>query len=251
MADIELRYEGAVAVIALNAPERRNALTPQSARDLISAVEEIDNNPDIGAAIVQGAGGHFCAGADRKVLGNAGEDPTDPTSYEDNGSVYGAFMRVGQCAVPTIAAVQGAAVGAGVNLMMATDLRIVGENARILAGFLRIGIHPGGGHYVLMGRTAGREAAAAAALFSEEIDGRRAYEVGMAWDCVADDDVPARAFELAERAAADPALSRASVESFRTELGPPGISWEAGLQAERAKQMWSLRRRTLREQSEK
>lgn len=250
MSDIELRYEGTVAVITLNAPERRNALTSESAQDLVSAIEDVDANKEIGAAVVQGAGGHFCAGADRKVLANAGEDPTNPDTYEALGATYSAFMRVGQSAVPTIAAVQGAAVGAGVNLMMATDLRVVGENARILAGFLRIGIHPGGGHYVLMGRTAGREAAAAAALFSEEINGRRAYELGMAWDCVADDDVPARALELAERAGADPALSRASVESFRTELGPPGISWEAGLQAERAKQMWSLRRRTLREQSE-
>lgn len=249
MSEIELRFEGAVAVITLNAAERRNALNPQMAEDLIEAVETIDANPDIGAAVVQGAGGHFCAGADRKVLSGAGDDPADPDSYRDNGSVYGAFMRVGQCAVPTIAAVQGAAVGAGVNLMMATDLRVVGENARILAGFLRIGIHPGGGHYVLMGRTAGREAAAAAALFSEEIDGRRAVELSMAWDCVPDDEVPERALELARRAAADPELSRASVDTFRMELGPPGISWEAGLQAERAKQMWSLRRRTLREES--
>ncbi|CAN5851994.1 enoyl-CoA hydratase [soil metagenome] len=249
MSEIDLRYEGAVAVLTLNAPERRNALNPQTAEDLIEAVETIDANPDIGAAVVQGAGGHFCAGADRKVLSGAGDDPADPDSYRDNGSVYGAFMRVGRCAVPTIAAVQGAAVGAGVNLMMANEMRVVGENARILAGFLRIGIHPGGGHYVLMGRTAGREAAAAAALFSEEISGRRAYELSMAWDCVPDDEVPTRALELAGRAAVDPELSRASVESFRMELGPPGISWEAGLQAERARQMWSLRRRTLRQES--
>lgn len=249
MAEVELRYEGPVAVITINAPERRNALNPGTAEDLIKAVETVDGNPEVGAAIIQGAGGHFCAGADRKVLSGAGDDPADPQSYSDNGSVYGAFMRVGRCAVPTIAAVQGAAVGAGVNLMMATDLRIVGENARILAGFLRIGIHPGGGHFVIMGRTAGREAAAAAALFSEEIDGRRAYELSMAWDCVPDEQVPDRAMELAQRAAADPELARATVETFRMELGPPGISWEAGLQAERAKQMWSLRRRTLREGS--
>lgn len=247
MADIEMRTEDGVAVVTLNAPQRRNALTPQMAQQLVEICEQIDADASIGAAVVQGAEGHFCAGADRKALATAGDDPADPESFSDNASIYGAFMRVGKMAVPVIAAVQGAAVGAGVNLMMAADLRVVGEGARILAGFLRIGIHPGGGHYVLMGRTAGREVAAAAALFSEEITGRRAYEVGMAWDCVADEEVPARALELARRAGSDPELSRASVESFRMELGPPGISWEAGLQAERAKQMWSLRRRTLRE----
>src|SRR5919107_1147213 len=68
-----------------------------------------------------------------------------------------------------LAAVCGAAVGAGINLMLATDLRVVAQNARILAGFLRIGLHPGGGFFTIAGRTGGREATAAIGLFSEEI----------------------------------------------------------------------------------
>ena len=241
--EIHLEVTDHVAVVTLHAPDRRNALTQDMAEALIATCERIDADPDIGAAVVQGSGGHFCAGAHRAVLDGAGDDPADPDNYAAIGSVYDAFQRVGRLAVPTVAAVRGAAVGAGVNLMMATDLRVVSQTARIIAGFLRIGLHPGGGHFTLLGRTAGREATAAMALFSEELDGVRAREVGLAWDCLPDGEVEARALELAARPASDPALARAAVASFRSEVDPPGTSWEVASQAERASQMWSLRRR--------
>lgn len=145
--------------------------------------------------------------------------------------------------MPTIAAAQGAAVGAGVNLLFATDLRIVAEDARIIAGFLKIGIHPGGGHFVLTGRSGRREAAAAMALFGEEVSGRRAAELGMAWEALPAADVEKRAAELAAVAARDPELARATVRSFRTELGPPGLGWDAAVGFERGTQMWSMRRK--------
>ncbi len=242
---IEVAITEGVAVVTLDAPERRNALTADMAQALIEECDRIDADPSVGAAVVQGAGGHFCAGAHRAVLDGAGDDPADPDAYAAIGSVYAAFQRVGRLAVPTIAAVRGAAVGAGVNLMMATDLRVVAASARIIAGFLRIGLHPGGGHFTLLGRTAGREATSAMALFSEEVDGARAVELGLAWECLPDDEVAARAVELASRPARDPALARAAVASFRSELDPPGASWEVASQAERAAQMWSLRRRAI------
>ena len=90
---------------------------------------------------------------------------------------------------------------------------------------------------------AGREASAAMGLFSEEIDGVRAAEIGLAWKAVPDEEVEDLAMELAGRAAKDPELAREAVRSFRTEAGPPGIGWDAGLHFERATQMWSMRRR--------
>ncbi len=250
VAGVSLETIDGVGLVTLQAPERRNALTAEMAAELVAICDRIDDDPDIGAAVIIGEGGHFCAGAHRKVLATAGEDPTEPTSYADNGSVYAAFQRFGALAVPTIAAVQGAAVGAGVNLLMAADLRIVGTSARILSGFLRIGIHPGGGHFVIMGRTAGREATSAMTLFSEEVSGERAVEVGLAWRCVPDEEVRDVALELAGRPAKDPELARATVRTFRDELDAPGATWSVASQAERAVQMWSLRRRTLREQRE-
>jgi enoyl-CoA hydratase len=243
VGQVELDVESHVATITLNDPERRNALDVESARRVLEICDEIERNPDVGAAIVRGAGGTFCSGAVRDLLKRAGEDPAEPERFDSVGAVYDAFVRIGELPVPTVAAVRGAAVGAGVNLLLATDLRIVAADARIIGGFLRIGIHPGGGHFTLLGRLAGRETATAIGLFGEEISGARAQELHLAWEAVADDEVESRAFELAARVAADPQLARTTVASLRNQLGPPSVSWPAAVAMERAAQMWSLRRR--------
>jgi len=241
-SEVLLDRDGAVATITLDAPERRNALTPSMAAAFVDACEQVDRDPAIGALVVRGAGGFFCAGADVQTLDDAGRDPSHPDAYERISAIYAAFTRLGAVAVPTVAAVHGAAVGAGLNLLLATDLRIVARDARLLSGFLRRGIHPGGGHFVLLSRTAGREATAAMALFDEEVDGDRAVSLGLAWRSVSVSDVDTVARDLARRAARDPALARAAAASFRRETGPPGVPWEVASSAERATQMWSMRR---------
>lgn len=243
MKEIGVEVTHGVATITLSAPERRNALTPDMAQGLLDAFDSVDADRSVGAVVVRGAGGSFCAGAHLATLGDAGSDPASGEAFEAMGLIYNSFARLGTLSVPTIAAIQGAAVGAGLNLALATDLRIVARDAKLRSGFLRIGIHPGGGHFVLAARTAGREAASAMGVFGETIDGDRAVGLGLAWDSVDADQVDARATELARTVAADPDLARAAVRTFRLETGPPGVSWEVGVQAERAAQMWSLRRR--------
>lgn len=242
--EVRVELDGHVAVLSLWAPDRRNALTPTMAIQLADACEGIDANPDVGAVIVRGEGGYFCAGAHRETLASAGQDPTKEPNFTVLGQVYRSFARVGQLSVPVLAAIRGGAVGAGVNLAMACDLRIVADEAKLIAGFLRIGLHPGGGFFVLAGRSSGgREAAAAMGLFGEDMDGRRAAEVGLCWQSLPDGEVEARALELARRAGADPDLSRKATASFRNELGPPMATWPMALEAERSAQMWSLRRK--------
>jgi enoyl-CoA hydratase len=243
VSEILFDVDGGVAVITLNAPERRNAFVRGMVDELVAACEQIDNDESIGAVVIQAKGPSFCSGAHRAILAEAGRDPAETDNFRNLGHTYQAFIRVGELKPPTIAAVRGHAVGAGVNLMLATDLRIVSESARIMTGFMRIGLHPGGGHFALLGRLAGRESAAALSLFGEEIDGRRAAELGMAWVALPEAEVEARAIELARKAAADPELARATARSLRMELGPPGIPWPAALEVEKAVQMWSLRRR--------
>jgi enoyl-CoA hydratase len=243
MGTIDLSREGGVAILTIDAPEVKNALTPDMGAELAARCDEIDGDPSIGAAVIRGAGGTFCSGADRRRW-VVGADQAEDVSYRETSLIYGAFMRVGTLAVPTIAAVRGAAVGAGTNLLLATDLRVVAKNARIMAGFLRIGVHPGGGFFTIANRTAGREATAAMGLFSEELNGIRAVEIGLAWCAVEDDEVDSVALELASRPAGDPALAREAVRSFRTETGPPGTDWPTALHFERATQMWSQCRRT-------
>lgn len=243
MSEVSIDVTEGVATVTLSAPERRNALTPDMAQDLLDAFDTVDGDRSVGAVVVRGAGGSFCAGAHLATLGEAGSDPASPEAYEAMGLIYDAFARLGTLSVPSVAAIQGAAVGAGLNLALATDLRVVAHDAKLRSGFLRIGIHPGGGHFVLAARAAGREAASALGLFGETIDGDRAVAIGLAWDAVDAEQVDARATELATTVAADPELARAAVRTFRLETGPPGVSWEVGMQAERPVQMWSLRRR--------
>lgn len=245
MGEVRMKVEGTVALITISSPEVRNGLTAEMGRQLAEHCDAIDADVSVGAAVVRGDRGTFCSGADTRAWG-VNVDPASEEAYARSTAVYGAFVRVGQLKVPTIAAVRGAAVGAGMNLFLATDLRVVSTNVRLLAGFLRIGIHPGGGFFTLMGRLGGREVAAAMGLFGQEISGEQAVRLGLAWEAVPDETVEGRAMELAELAAQDPELVRHALASYRAELGPPAVSWAAAVDMERGIQMWSQRRRQLR-----
>jgi enoyl-CoA hydratase len=242
---LTLERSDGIAVITMRAPERRNALTLEMAEAMIEACETIDADGAVGAVIVAGEGGYFCAGGDRKVLARAGEDPASPETYAGMSTIYNAFARVGRLEPPTIAAIRGGALGAGLNLAMATDLRVVGEDAVLLSGFLPIGLHPGGGHSLLLARAGGRETANALELFGQRLTGAEAVERGLAWRAVPDDQVDGCARELAAVPAADPELARRTAASMRRIAGPPAIPWEAALDLERSSQMWSMRRKAL------
>ena len=244
-SDVLVHRFAGVATISLNNPVRKNAITPESADHLVEVLEEIDDDPTIGVLIIKGEGGTFCSGADLSTLGAAMDDPAGEISYNTLDRIYRSFTRLGEMAVPTIAAVRGSAVGAGVNLAMAADVRIVGNDARIISGFVKIGLHPGGGHFQLLVQGSSRETATAMGVFSQETSGRRAVELGLAWECVDDALVEETALALAQSAAADPDLARKAIQSLRLTT-PQSVPWVAALQAERAPQLWSLRRAAAR-----
>jgi enoyl-CoA hydratase len=245
VTDVVLDIRDGVAVITLDGAANRNALDTDTARSLIEACERIDADRSVGAAIVRGANGTFCSGADRAILRRAGEDPAEDERYSELGLIYTAFHRFGTLGVPTLAAATGAAVGAGVNLLLAADVAVVADDLRLIAGFTRAGIHPGGGNLTLLARRGGRTAAGGLGLFDQEVDGRRAVELGLAWEAVPADAVDERALAMARHVAADPALARRTALTMRTELSTAGMTWEAAIDLERAAQMWSLRRRPV------
>jgi enoyl-CoA hydratase len=239
--DVRLECEGSVAFLTLDSPSTANALTPSIAQELIEACAEIDANAALGAAVVRSSGHVFCAGAHRDLLREMQADPLAEQSFEADTRIYESFNRLAQLKVPSIAAVRGAAVGGGVNLMLATDLRIVAFDARIDSGFLRLGFHPGGGHYAFLARRLSREAVTAIGLFGEAITGARAAELGLAWQAVSADEVEPRARELAVRVARSPAVARMAIASLRHELGPPAMSLASAIELERAAQLYSVR----------
>ena len=192
----EIREErhGGVAVLTVCDPARRNAMAIDLAEELVAKVRRAEGDPTVGAIVVTGEPPGFCAGADLSQLGDSKEDSLR--------AIYQGFLVIAECTLPTIAAVDGPAVGAGMNLALACDVRIAGPNARFDSRFLQLGLHPGGGYTWMANRILGPQGAAAVTLFGEILDATEAERVGLVWRAV-DDPVPA-AIKLAERAAAAP-----------------------------------------------
>jgi enoyl-CoA hydratase len=195
---VELRSEikDRVALVTLDAPARRNALTLELVDEIEAALDAIESDPEVGAVAVTGAPPAFCAGADLSHLGSS--------QRQGLSRVYEGFLRIGRSPLPTIAAVNGAAVGAGVNLALVCDLILAGESARFDTRFLDLGLHPGGGHTWMLQRRIGSQAAAAMVLFGHVLDGRQAERAGLAWSCVPDDELLPLAQEMASAAARAP-----------------------------------------------
>ena len=209
-----VQVENHVALITVNDPDRRNAVTAEISAGLRAAVDAAEANADVHALVVTGAGKAFCAGADLSALGDATEDGLR--------SIYDGFLAVANCALPTIAAVNGAAVGAGLNLALAADVRIAGPAALFDPRFQKLGIHPGGGATWMLQRAVGVQAARAALLFGMRFDAEAAVRYGLALD-VADDPVAA-ARELAAGPAAAPRdVVLATKASMRATANPGSI----------------------------
>lgn len=160
-----------VAVLTIEAPNTRNALTLDLSDQLSAAVTEAERDESVHALVVTGAPPAFCAGADLAHLGAAAE-----TGLR---RVYEGFLAVARCELPTIAAVGGAAVGAGLNLALAADVRIAGPRAKFVARFLELGLHPGGGMTWMLQRAVGAQRAAAMTLFGEVLDAEAAANAGL------------------------------------------------------------------------
>lgn len=195
MSEILVERRDRVAILTVHDPDRRNALTLPMAAQLAEAVATCEGDENVGAVVVTGTPPAFCAGADLTALGEAREQGLR--------AIYAGFLAVANCTLPTVAAVGGAAVGAGLNLALACDVRLAGAKARFDARFLQLGIHPGGGMTWMLQRIVGPQTAAAMTLFSEVLDAAEAKRVGLVLDVAAEDVVEA-AVSLAAKAADAP-----------------------------------------------
>jgi enoyl-CoA hydratase len=137
-----------------------------------------------------------------------------------------------------VAAVNGAAVGAGMNLALICDMRVAGKRAKFDTRFVDLGLHPGGGHTWMLERAVGPQTAKAMVLFGQILDGQAAADVGLAWRCVEDDQLLDEAVALATRAASGPKALVSEVK--RTMSDMTGISAHpAAVERELDPQVWS------------
>lgn len=203
MSRLRTERRAAVAWIILEDAARRNALDLELASSLASSIERADGDAEVGALVLTGAPGAFCAGADIATLLRAADAAVDERRQRLE-TLYRPFLALARGRKPSLVAVDGAAVGAGLNLVLAADLAVATPASRFMAGFGRLGLHPGGGNTGLLTARAGRQTAAALLLFGESVDGARAAELGLVHACVSRVELEARAQALAEAAAAAP-----------------------------------------------
>ena len=228
-----------VAVLTLDDPERRNALSAELVDEIVTAVADCEADESVGALVVTGAPPAFCSGADVSALGAmSAHDGRDAGRVR---GIYDGFLSVRDCTLPTVAAVNGPAVGAGFNLALCCDVRIAGTSARFDARFARIGLHPGGNHLWMLDRAVGPQAAAALNLFGERVDGARAAELGLAWRCVGNDVLVDEAVAFAARAAEVPReLARSIKQTLRDVPWQPDFAAALETELERQRRSFEI-----------
>jgi enoyl-CoA hydratase/carnithine racemase len=202
--EIVVTHEGHVALIEMQRPPH-NFVDIHFVRQLADILEALDADTNCRAVVLASGMKSFCAGADFSSDG-AGKDPSP---------FYAQAMRLFHSKKPRIAAVKGAAVGAGMGLALVADFRIVCDEARFSANFNRLGFHPGFGMSVTLPRIVGEQKAALLFYTGRRISGTTAFEMGLADDLVPQSDVTAKAVELAQEIAASAPLA---VESTRETL---------------------------------
>ena len=208
------KEDGGLRVLTLNHPEKRNIIDDRMRADLMEAVTAVRTDPAATALVVTGAGPAFCGGADLPAI--FGDDSRSVAALRDDlHTVYASFLALRSLDVPTIAAVRGPAVGAGLNLAMACDIRIAGRDAKFAATFSRIGLHPGGGCTWFLVQAMGEQRALALLLDGGTVEGPDAVAAGLAV-AVADDPLAAAVERARRYAAMDPQLTRDIKKAVRT-----------------------------------
>ena len=211
--DVALRREGHVAVLTLDRPPN-NHVSVELMRDLADALDDIDGEIELRASVLKTAGKAFCAGADLVSptgIGGTGMQGINP--------LYVEAVRLFSARKPIVAAVQGAAVGAGLGLALVADFRVAAPEARFTANFVKLGFHPGFGITHTLPRLIGQQRAALMCLTGRRLTGEQAVDWGLADVLAPLDELEAAALRLAAEIAENAPLAVQSTRAtFRAGL---------------------------------
>ena len=243
MADTDLALverHGGTAVLTLNAPQRRNVLSAELVAAVGRAVDDIEADPESRCIVVTGAGPAFCAGAELSTLEKAADG-----DFVGVHVVYDGFLRILRSPLVTIAAVNGSAVGAGLNLALACDLRLAGEHALFDSRFAKLRIHPGGGNLWMLTRAVGAQRATLATVFGERWDAQAALAAGLVAAVYPAEELVPAAIALGRRLdGQEPAYVKRLIQTVRESVSTLGHA--DALAAETAAQEWSTTRPAFR-----
>ena len=241
MSRVKTEIRDGIAMVTLDDPQRRNALSLAMADEMTTTFRDLESSPDVGAVILTGTPPAFSAGADLNDLEQA--------TRESLRQIYEGFLVVARCSLPTIAAVNGPAVGAGLNLALACDIRVAARSARFESRFIDLALHPGGGHTWMLTQLLGPQGAAAVVLCGEPLDGEMAARHGLAWSVVDDELLMDETLALAKRTKKAP---REMVQKLKATLrAMVTISdHEGAVERELEPQLWSVDQPAFRERIE-
>lgn len=223
---IRLTVRDDIAVLTLRRPEVRNALNTQMRAEILHAVKDAESRARV--LVITGQGKSFCSGQDLGDRATTANIDLERTLRDE----YTPMLRaIFDCKIPTIAAVNGAAAGAGANLALAADVVIASESASFLQAFTRIGLIPDAGGTYWLPRQMGFAKAMGAALFAEPVSARQAADWGMIWEAVPEAEFADHWHSRAAKLATGPTLAYARVkEALRSSLDN-GLEEQLALEA--------------------
>jgi enoyl-CoA hydratase/carnithine racemase len=212
------------AVLSLNRPEKRNALNQPLIDELNTALASLENDKEVRALVIRGEGASFCAGIDLKEVDESGASGHNPTSLEF------VFGRLEKFPVPTVAAVQGAALAGGLELALHCDLRIAGEGARLGMTLGRVGLMVPYDFTRKLIEVCGAANTAWILYTADLIDARRSREMNLVHEVVTDAKLDESATALAEKIASNAPLSlRAMKATIRRCMTDTFDAWHDDL----------------------
>jgi len=204
VSELNVVDRGAVRTITLDRPESKNGLTHEFA---LTIVQAITGATGANAIVLAGANGSFCSGLDLKDAMRRGLQPGPDLRDKMSESFHGVIRALRTCGVPTIAAVDGPAVGFGCDLALACDLRICSERATFGEIFVKRGLMPDGGSTFLLPRIVGLGRALELFYMGDVIDAKEAYRIGIANRVVPQAELEQTVAAMADRFAAGPPLA--------------------------------------------
>jgi 2-(1,2-epoxy-1,2-dihydrophenyl)acetyl-CoA isomerase len=218
MTELLVDLDEGVAIVTLNRPAQRNALSDSLRADLDQVFRRLAADDDVRVVVLTGAGPAFCAGGDIAAMReHLASQPDDAERRAYVASATGALVTVFSFPKPLIAAINGAAAGAGCSLALAADLRIAADTARFSVPFVRLGLMPDWGLTYLLPRAVGAASAMQLALTGRDIDADTALRIGMVGDVVAADALVGTCLELAHVIAANAPLAVEATKAFFLE----------------------------------
>lgn len=210
--DLLASLQAGVLTLTLNRPEARNAMSGEMTAALAAQLADAELNPQVRCIILTGAGKGFCAGGDVKGMasdgdGSAGDNTIDHAIHRQRSNQRGTAGRLYSMPKPTIAALPGAAAGAGLSLALACDMRIMARNAIMTTAFARVGFSGDYGGTYFMSQLVGTAKARQLYYLSERVSAEEALQLGLTnWVCEAE-ELEEKSQEIAAKLAAGPSVA--------------------------------------------